>query len=72
MDRISSRQDVLLKELHEGRKHVEKLSQKELVKQIEKDVENIREAGDQCNNSAGLNPLRRTIDVLFLLASAFP
>ena len=47
MDRISSRQDVLLKELHEGRKHVEKLSQKEPVKEIKKDVENVREARGQ-------------------------
>jgi len=47
MRRISSRLDALLKELHEVRKRVEKLSRKEPVKQSKKDVENVREAGDQ-------------------------
>jgi len=56
MHRISSRQDALLKELHEMTKRVEKLSQSEhdlisevhpQVNEIKKDVENVRQAVDQ-------------------------
>ncbi len=56
MHRISSRQDALLKELHEMTKRVEKLSQKEhdlisevhpQVNEIKEHVENVREAVKQ-------------------------
>src|SRR5215831_6938407 len=53
MHRISSRQDALLKELHEMTRRIEKLSRREhdlisdvhpKVKEIKEDVENVREA----------------------------
>lgn len=56
MYRISSRQDALLKELHEMTKRVEKLSRKEhelitevhpQVSEIKKDVKNVRQAVGQ-------------------------
>jgi hypothetical protein len=59
MHRISSRQDALLKELHEMTKRVEKLSQKEhdlisevhpKVNEIKEHVENVKEAVSDKNN----------------------